>query len=50
MHDDEKIKEDGDESEDYDDHYIEMFGNLKRKDTRIGQNFQATSIPLITDI
>jgi hypothetical protein len=38
MHDDEKPTE-GDESEEYDDNYIDMFGNHKRKDTRIGQNF-----------
>lgn len=51
MADDEKrLRDQGEDSEDYDDTYIDMFGNHKRKDNRIGQNFQATSIPLITDI
>jgi hypothetical protein len=42
--------EEEEDSEEYDENYIEMFGNHKRKDTRLGNNYQATKIPLITDI
>lgn len=40
------------EEEELEEVYIEMFGNHKRKDTRIGTKFQAMAnqIPLVTDI
>lgn len=40
-----------DESEDeLDELYIDMFGNHKRKDSRIGNSFQVSIIPSVTDI
>ena len=42
--------DDGEESSSYEDVYIDMFGDHKKKDTRIGLCFQASAIPLVTDI
>ena len=43
------MEENEDES-DVEDVYIEMFGDHKKKDTRIGNSYQVSSVPLITDI
>ena len=37
------------DSEEYEPYY-DMFGSHKRKDARLGQRYQATKIPLVTDI
>lgn len=42
--------DEGYESSDYEEPYIDMFGNHKRKGARLGNTFQANKIPLITDI
>lgn len=39
-----------DDDSSYEEVYIDMFGDHKKKDTRIGTSFQASSIPLVTDI
>lgn len=44
--------QEADEDEDSEEYepYYDMFGSHKRKDARLGNKYQATQIPLVTDI